>query len=298
MKVLITGRDGQVGQALYRLLAPTTHFVTIAPSRQQLDITDQKAVMAYLSTQLPDLIINCAAYTAVDQAETEKALAFAVNCDAVGYLADYCAKAAIPMIHLSTDYLFNGKQQQPYCETASPTPINVYGESKLAGELYLTDRLDQAITLRVSAVFSARRHNFVKTILRLAAQRPSLSVVNDQITCPTLADDIALALKQIINTILHGQATWGCYHYCGHTAISWYDFACHIITTAKKQAMGHHFAAIIPIHSEQFPQQAARPRYAVLDCSKIAKVYGILPSNWENGVADVVTALKAEGEQK
>ncbi len=294
MRIVIIGSNGQIGRALQHKLNQYAQFSILSFNHAQLDITNQKALMAQLNQTAADLVINAAAYNNVERAETEKAAAFAVNCDGVSYLSDYCAQAEIPMIHLSTDYVFDGQRHHPYDENCLATPLNVYGESKLAGEKQLTERVAQHLILRLSAVFSPWRHNFVKTVLNLARREDEFPIVDDQITCPTAAEDVAELIGHLAIEIMEGNCQWGCYHYCSGKPTSWYDFACAIISTAKKQFNIANWGKAIPIHSEQFPQQAKRPHYSVLSCEKLQQTFAITLPDWQQSLARVVNTLSVE----
>ncbi|MCP4474938.1 MAG: dTDP-4-dehydrorhamnose reductase [Gammaproteobacteria bacterium] len=294
MRIVIIGSNGQIGRTLQHKLVAHDQFTIIAFNHDQLDITNQQMLMAQLNQTAADLVINAAAYNSVEHAETERTAAFAVNCDGVGYLSDYCAQAHIPMIHLSTDYIFDGRRDHSYDERCLPAPLNVYGQSKLAGEKQLAERLTQHIILRLSAVFSPWRHNFVKTVLNLARSQNELPIVDDQITCPTAADDIAELIGHLAIAIAQGNCHWGCYHYCSREPTSWYDFACAIISTAKQRFGMDNWAKIIPIHSAQFSQQATRPAYSVLNCEKLQQTFAITLPRWQQSLARVIGTLSVE----
>lgn len=275
MKILITGAKGQVAYDLVRL-AQQKHYHVQAFGRDQLDITDESAVKHIIETACPDIVINTAAYTKVDQAEKEPLLAYAVNRDGARNVARACAAIDRPLIHLSTDYVFNGEQTHPYKESDLTAPINLYGDSKLQGEEEVRRYSSRHIILRVSAVFGVQGVNFVKTMLLLAREKKELRIVADQIICPTPASAIAETLLKLM-TFSH----WGTYHYCGDEAVSWYEFAKLIIPKC----------IIHPIKSVDYPTLARRPRYSVLNCSKLAMLANISPCDWKKGLADVLTTL-------
>ena len=221
--ILITGAGGQVGNELAD--SPSNHRLT-ALTRRQLDITDRARIEAVFAELQPDLVINAAAYTQVDRAEQESELAYAINRDGVANLAAACASAGIPLLHLSTDYVFDGSLRRAYRETDAISPLGVYGESKAAGEIALRERLETHIVLRTSWVFSATGTNFVRTMLRLGRERERLGIVDDQRGCPTSAHSIAAALLCIADACLERDTIqWGTYHYCGRPATTWYGFA-------------------------------------------------------------------------
>ena len=217
-RILITGANGQVGWSL-RHTHPSSDLLLIAPDESQLDITRLADIEKNIEKHSPDMIINTAAYTAVDKAETDQEKAMQVNAEGPLLLAKTCKKANIPLIHFSTDYIFDGKKKTPYLENDTPNPLNVYRKTKLLGEKNVRDNLEKHIILRVSGVFCVHGHNFVKTMLRLAEEREILSVVDDQITCPTPAIDIATVIWQIASKIFDEKNRWGTYHYCATPTI-------------------------------------------------------------------------------
>lgn len=261
-KVLVTGGDGQVASAL-RTHARAKEFQLIFCTHQEMNIIDPTAIKKTLAKHQPEFVINTAAYTAVDKAESEQELAMAVNYMGALELAMACAEAQIPLIQLSTDYIFDGNQTSPYTETDPANPLNIYGESKWLGEEAVRQHLPEHIILRVSGVFSEFGSNFLKSILRLAKEKEELRIVTDQITCPTYAGEIASALFSIIDKT----PAWGTYHYCSDKPISWYDFARAIVNEAKKHTT-ISTKKINAIPTTDYPTPAKRPLNAVLDCSK------------------------------
>ena len=242
--ILIVGAGGQVG---HELAIARSQTKLVALDRQQLDITDQRQVMAAMELHKPDILINAAAYTQVDRAEQEHALAFSINRDAVGCLADACRQAAIPMLHLSTDYVFDGSGKGSYRETDQIAPLGIYGESKAQGDAALEATLEQHITLRTSWVFSATGNNFVKTMLRLGRERDQLGVVGDQRGCPTSARSIAEVLLNIADRYLRGDAVeWGTYHFCNQPDTTWFGFAQAIF----EEACGFDELSLVSIATE------------------------------------------------
>lgn len=233
MRILVTGTNGQVGWELIRKGSFTEHNI-LGCDRNALDISDRRNIAQVIKKNQPDLIVNCAAYTAVDRAEEEPKKAYAVNQQAPANLADQCTKRGIPFIHLSTDYVFNGVKTTPYKENDLVSPLGVYGESKEAGEQEVRLKCARHIILRTSWVYGAHGHNFVKTMLKLGQERKVLKIVNDQWGCPTYAGDIADALLLIINKIFDNTFnSWGTFHCCGSTALTWYDFATQIFPWQK-----------------------------------------------------------------
>jgi dTDP-4-dehydrorhamnose reductase len=274
MRILVTGVSGQVGWEIIRK-DRLTDLTIIGLDRSACDLSDSQTISRTIEKYSPELIINCAAYTAVDKAETEPEIAFSVNRDGPAFIADACSKADIPLIHLSTDYVFDGKGKIPYKTSDRLSPLGVYGKSKEAGEQGVRDRLDRHLIIRTSWVYGIHGHNFVKTMLRFGRERKELQIVNDQYGCPTFARDLADALLVITPQILSDNFTdWGTYHCCGSTALSWYDFAIHIFAMARKN-FPLVVKDIVPITTEQFPTPTPRPRYSVLDCQKIYSTFGI-----------------------
>lgn len=284
-KILITGAHGQVGTALCHHPYAAHHQI-IACSRHQLDITDHASIQQVMAQYHPDVVINTAAYTAVDHAEHEIALAMQVNHAGVEALAIQCSKRSIPLIHLSTDYVFDGKKNSPYVEDDAVNPLNVYGKSKWLGEESIRHYCKKHIILRVSAIFSLHRKNFVKTILQLAREKNELRIVADQITCPTYASTIAGTIFTIIETM--GQApSFGTYHYCQPPAISWYEFASAIIHQAAPYS-SFSIKEIKAVPTSAYPTAAKRPAHSVLDCNKIIRDYDIKPSSWVEHLQGVI----------
>ncbi len=283
-KILVTGINGQVGWELHRKCS-LAGFEVIGCDRNDLDITDQQAVEAKIHQSHPDIVINCAAYTAVDQAETDVKQAYAVNRDGPAFLAENCALLSIPLIHISTDYVFDGQATQPYTEDDPVNPLGVYGKSKEAGEKEIRKRLDNHLIIRTSWVYGIHGQNFVKTMLRLGGEREELRVVVDQWGCPTFAGDLADALLEITRKIQQGgPIPWGTYHCSGTTKTSWHGFAEQIFEMAR-DVMPLQVKRVVPIPTSEFPTPAKRPMYSVFDCSRIKSAFdvelGILHSGIE-----------------
>lgn len=283
-KLLITGAHGQLATTMMRHpLAQAFHLIPC--SRAELDITDESALRRVLNHHKPSLVINTAAYTAVDKAQTESSQALLVNAIGAKNLAQYCGAAGIPLIHVSTDYIFDGRQTQPYREDDTPHPINVYGETKLVGEQAIREHCGEHVILRTSGVFSEFGHNFLKTMLRLATEKETLNVVDDQITCPTYTGDIAQALFTIAK-----QPVWGTYHYCSTPPVSWFHFAADIIAQARcLQPL--KISRVNAITTAQYPSAAKRPAYSVLDCAKIKQDYGLAAPSWQTAVQQIIPIL-------
>lgn len=288
MKILVFGSGGQVGREVCRAARPGRY--TILPlDRRVLDITDSAGVDAILTREAPDLAINLAAYTTVDRAESEPDIAWAVNCAGAAHIAAACGEKATPLIHLSTDYVFDGRKVGPYREEDAVNPLGVYGRSKEAGERAVRAALGQHVILRTAWVYGAFGANFVKTMLRLAVERPALRVVADQRGCPTAAADIAAALIVIAGHIERGEVKWGTYHFAGDEAVSWHGFAEAIVDLAAPRLATP--PQIEPITTAQYPTPARRPMNSVLDCSKISETFGISSSPWRRSLATVIQEL-------
>lgn len=280
-KVLITGAKGQVGRELIKL-APAG-FTVIGLGSTQLDITDQEQVHAAVALHQPNLIINAAAYTAVDKAESDSDNAYAVNEQAVASLAQAAVQADIPLFHISTDYVFDGESTTPYKETDPVNPQSVYGASKLAGEQVLAATHNKHIILRTSWVFGAEGTNFVKTMLRLGKERDELSVVADQRGCPTSAASIAKTLWQLVEKYQQqGSLPWGIYNFTNSPACTWYEFAVEIFQQAKERGVLENTPSVKSITSEEYPTQAKRPAWSVLDCNKIEFLLDKKVALWES----------------
>jgi dTDP-4-dehydrorhamnose reductase len=257
--------------------------------RKAVDITQSAAVDAIMRREAPDLVINLAAYTAVDRAESEAEAAWAVNCAGAAHIAAACDESATPLIHLSTDYVFDGHEAGPYSEEDAVNPLGVYGRSKEAGERAVRAALSNHVILRTAWVFGAFGANFVKTMLRLAAERPVLRVVGDQRGCPTPAADIAAALLVITERIERGGASWGTFHFAGVEPVSWHAFAKAIFDEAGGWLPARPL--IEPITTDQYPTAARRPMNSVLDCDKIKAVFGISPPRWRATLVSVIREL-------
>ncbi len=287
MSILVTRANGQVGWELANR-ARARGLPLAALNRQDLDITDADAVAACVRQYRPGLVINAAAYTAVDRAESEPEQAFAVNRDALGHLARACRERGCPLFHISTDYVFSGDRAGAYREDDPVSPLGVYGESKWAGEVVLRESLPRHLIVRVSWVFGVHGHSFVKTMLRLAAERDELRVVNDQHGCPTAARDIADVLLGLADRYLNGEMLkWGTYHYCGTPATTWFDFAGAIFKLAGREGLRVP-ARVVPITTADYPTPAARPANSVLDCRGAEERLSIRRRPWSRALEEVV----------
>lgn len=274
MKILVTGAEGQLGMELRRALATIPGADTVFASHADLDVTDADATAAYVRGGAFSHIVNCAAYTAVDRAEEEKAACKAVNTTAVETLANIAADSDIRLIHLSTDYVFDGAANRPYSESDKPAPINVYGSSKRKGEMALIGLAPDSIIIRTGWLYSPHGHNFVRTMLALAAEGRAPRVVADQVGTPTSAADLADAIAAIL---AHKAWLPGTYHYAAEGLASWYDFAVAIFEDAGYPDLA---AKIQPIASADYPAAASRPPFAVLAKDKIKATFGIQIPHW------------------
>jgi dTDP-4-dehydrorhamnose reductase len=285
--ILITGAGGQVGHELAIADCP---YRLIALSRQQLDITDPVKMDAVFSEHQPDIVINAAAYTQVDRAEQEQELAYAINRDGVANLAKASKNVGIPLLHISTDYVFDGSKSGVYVEDDPVAPLGVYGESKAAGETVLRETLDEHIILRTSWVFSATGNNFVKTMLRLGNERDEIAVVNDQFGCPTSARSIAEVLLQLADMCLQGQEVcWGTYHFCNGPDTTWFNFAKAIF----EQVRGYENLKLTAITTNEYPTPVRRPKNSVLGCLKLEDQGYVSCGAWRDELNKVLVSLKA-----
>lgn len=291
MKLLLTGANGQVGQAL-QLYARCQAIDTLAYAKEDFDISSSSMVNMTLNRHRPDIVINAAAYTNVEKAEIETTQAYLVNAEGVKNLGAVCQKLDIPFIHLSTDYVFSGEKQTPYVESDDTAPLSAYGMSKLEGEKILRDALQKHIILRTSWVFSATGNNFVKTMWRLFHEREHVNIVNDQWGAPTSADAIAQALLKIAFTVLKDDFNaWGIYHFSGEPKTTWYDFAC-AIHQACCSSEKLKLQALHPISTIEFPSKVRRPAHAVLSMEKIKKTFDIDPCDWKKDLYTVMQQLQ------
>lgn len=290
MRILLTGKNGQLGRCFQDVLSGTSHTL-FAYGSAELNIADAPLVAAVVQQVKPDIIVNAAAYTAVDKAETDSDNAYLVNATGPELLAKQAAALNIPLIHVSTDYVFDGEAVEPYLPSDDTNPQGVYGASKLAGEINLAAACDKHIILRTAWVFSEYGHNFVKTMVRLAKERDQLSVVADQYGCPTYAGDLAKAILLICEQHEQGKAlTWGVYHYCGDTPTSWHGFARAIFTKAESLGVIEKRPQLTAISSDQYPTPAKRPEYSVLSTKALNEI-GVEISPWSAGLSAALSKL-------
>ena len=274
MNILITGCKGQLGNEMQLLEQENTQHVWFNTDVDELDITNQLAVEQFVAQNKIDGIVNCAAYTAVDKAESDKELCTTLNTVAPAYLAAAIGKRGGWMIQISTDYVFNGTKHTPYVETDTPCPDSVYGSTKLAGE--------DSVIIRTAWLYSTFGNNFVKTMIRLGKEKEQLGVIFDQIGTPTYARDLA----QVIMTIINKGIIPGVYHFSNEGVISWYDF-----TKAIHRIAGITTCKVKPLHTEEYPTPANRPHFSVLDKTKIKETYNIEVPYWEESLKDCIEKL-------
>ena len=285
-KFLITGAKGQVGHCLTRQLTGKAEILAV--DRDELDITDQSAVKKIVETFKPDVIINAAAHTAVDRAESEVELSEAINVKGPQYLAEAANEIGAVILHISTDYVFEGTGSGEYKEEAQTNPQGVYGRTKLAGEIAVQQANPRSIILRTAWVFGEHGHNFIKTMLRLAKDRDSLGIVGDQFGGPTYAGDIAKTLIEIANQILAGKENaFGVYHFTGKPYVSWYEFAKAIFAEAELQNILEKSPLVNSIATSDYPTPAKRPANSRLDLTKIKQVFNIEPSDWQKALKNI-----------
>ena len=280
MTILVTGGNGQLGCSL-RLASAESPNRYIFTDIEELDIASATAVEAFFEREKVDVVVNCAAYTAVDLAEDEEPIADTINHRAVALLAQACKRYNATLIHISTDYVFSGEATTPYNEECTPAPINTYGRTKLAGEKAVAESGCKSIILRTSWLYSEFGRNFCKTMQSLTATRPEIKVVADQIGTPTYAGDLAAAITYIIDSNQLGKC--GTYHYSNEGVCSWYDFACEIARLS-----GHNECEIKPCTTADYPTKAQRPHYSVLDKSKVVATFGISIPNWQDSLKRMI----------
>ncbi len=285
MNILITGANGQLGNEMRDLSAGHSQHSYFFTDVQELDICDEQGVRAYVKNHHIDLIVNCAAYTAVDKAEDNSDLCDKLNHLAPAYLADAAEACGASLIHISTDYVFDGTAHIPYTEDVEPCPNSVYGSTKLAGEQEVMRRCSRTMIIRTAWLYSEYGNNFVKTMLRLGRERETLGVVFDQIGTPTYAGDLAKAIYAAIEQGL----VPGIYHFSNEGVCSWYDF-----TVAIHRLAGITTCKVSPLHTDEYPAKAPRPHYSVLDKTKIKQTFGIDIPHWETSLENCLQKLNIE----
>jgi len=286
-QILVTGSSGQLGSELQQLVKDRPQWQFHFHGSKSLDVTNPQAIGRFFQEQKPDICINCAAYTAVDKAETEREQAFAINAHGPANLADLCAAHETSLIHISTDYVFNGLQCRPYREDDHTAPSGFYGRSKNVGEQKVLEKLNRALVIRTSGVYSSFGHNFVKTMLRLGQEREELHVVFDQAFTPTYARHLAAAILDIIAQLDKNPA-YGLYHYSNEGVCSWFDFAVAIMRSAGVECQ------VYPIETFQYPTPAKRPPYSVLNKAKVKQTFGLSIPHWQEGLEQCLHEMETK----
>ena len=290
MKLLIIGSKGQLGSELVRK-CKKNNFSFLALDLPEFNITDMSQVEKTLADFKPSIIINASAYTNVDEAETDSKIAFSVNSDGPANLAVSCDKNRIPIIHVSTDYVFDGTKSQPYFESDPVSPLGVYGKSKEEGESKLRSILKQHIIVRTSWLYGKYGNNFVKTMLRLGNEKEIIKVVSDQYGCPTCAADLAEAVVDISKIIAQNfKIIWGTYHYCGLGITTWHKFAKTIFEIAS-QYQNYKVSSVDAITTAQYPTRTKRPAFSALDCGLIKKHFGINTKPWQESLKKTIKRM-------
>lgn len=286
-KILVTGAKGQVGQEIVSL-CEGLGFLVVGCGRDQLDISNPQDVDEFFEQHTPNIVVNAAAYTAVDKAESESELATQINAEAVQTIAQACQQHNAILIHLSTDYVFDGEKKSAYVETDPTNPLGVYGQSKLLGEQAIQSHCSQFYILRTSWVFGQFGHNFVKTMLRLAQQGNDLRVVADQIGTPTPARFIAETIIELI--LQQDRVPFGIYHLAGLSQVTWHEFACEIIERAHRRGICPK-VDIAAITTDEFPTPAKRPKNSCLESKKLFQALKITPKTWHNYLDDILSGI-------
>ena len=292
MKIVVTGANGQLGRSIRQLSVEHHELDFIFTDIDSLDIGNRDAVLAFAETHPVDFIVNCAAYTAVDKAEEEEEQCRRINTDAVAYLGEAAQHIGARILHVSTDYVFGGDSYMPYQESDPVSPTSVYGRTKLAGEKALSAVCPDAIIVRTAWLYSEYGHNFMKTMLRLGAERPEIRVVNDQIGSPTYAGDLAEAILSLLEKERQGEQNSGIYHYTNEGVCSWYDFAHSIIRIAGLPAK------VISIPTREYPTAAKRPAYSVLSKEKIKREYHWVIPHWEDSLRKCLANMNVVKEKE
>lgn len=282
MNILITGCNGQLGNEIQLLQAQYAQHTWLNTDVNELDITDKAAIERFVEANEIDGIVNCAAYTAVDKAESDPQLARKLNADAPAFLSEAVAKRGGWMVQVSTDYVFNGTKHTPYVETDEPCPNSVYGQTKLEGEQAVSKLCTNAMIIRTAWLYSEFGNNFVKTMIRLGREREQLGVIFDQVGTPTYAHDLATAIMTAIDKGIKP----GVYHFSNEGVTSWYDF-----TKSIHRLAGINTCQVSPLHTAEYPTPACRPAYSVLDKTKIKDAYGIEIPHWEESLAKCIAKL-------
>ena len=294
LKILVVGR-GQLAVSVARAQR-SDNVEVIAVGRPETDLTAPETISRAIDHYVPQVVINCAAYTGVDKAELEPVAAYAVNAEGAAHVARACAERAIPLIHLSTDYVFDGDKPTPYSERDPVAPLSVYGSTKLAGEQLVAAGCMRHIILRTSWIFSPYGHNFVKTMLRLAKRQNQIRVVDDQLGNPTYAPHLAAAVVAIADSIgrKKGHDLWGIYHAAGSGEATWCELAREVFR--KSLQLDGRTVSVLPITSAEYPTPARRPKNSRLSCTKLARTFGISLPDWQLGASECVHLLSCDNE--
>ncbi len=288
MKLLITGSGGMLAQDLIQQIQEE-QWRYHAFTKRELDITEPESIAKHLLQIKPDVLVNCAAYTQVDQAENDEINAKRVNQEGAGHLAHFCREYQIKLVHLSTDFVFDGKQAEPYTESNRPNPTGIYGHTKRAGEEAILQQTTDAIIVRTSWLHGVGGKNFVKTMLRLAQKQPEIKVVDDQIGSPTWTVDLAQALIHLLKV-----GASGIIHFSNRGQCSWYEFAQKAIQIAHQQGILPQKTPVLSMPSSEYPTPAKRPAFSVLNCKKYTELTGQTPPHWQAGLAQMITQLSRD----
>ncbi len=284
MKIVLLGKNGQVGSNILKKNKDYL-FNLFSFSRRELDISNFQDFESKINIIKPDVIVNATAYNFVDLAEENETEAFKVNQDALDFISTFCNKLNIPLIHISTDFVFDGNSSQPYKEDDKVNPLNIYGKSKVGGEDVIKKNLDKHIIIRTSWVFSEIGSNFLKTILKLLETKKSISIVNNQIGSPTSANSISDIIMKILKIYSNNKSLkWGTYHFSGYPYCSWYEFANEISSQYLKFSGSLNCASLVPIDSNSYNSKALRPKNSRLNCSKINKIFGFKQDDWKESL--------------
>jgi len=290
--IAVSGKQGQLGSELQQLATVYPAYEFVFAGRDVLDLTDRSSIEHFFQQYKPLFFINCAAYTAVDKAEQDKDNAFKINASAVGTIATLCEQYQATLIHISTDYVFNGLGSKPCQPDDKTDPVNYYGETKLQGEQLALSNCSRTIIIRTSWVYSVFGHNFVKTMLRLMKERKEISVVNDQLGSPTYAKDLAAAILSVIDGLSHASPAasglYGIYHFSNAGVISWFDFA---VAIRDKSGLD---CRVLPIPTTSFPTPAKRPSYSVMDTGKIISQFNFPLKKWTDSLDECIGLLQAK----
>lgn len=285
--IAVTGKNGQLGYELEQLsVKHQDAFTFLFADRDMLDLSKPASIPAFFEKYQPAYFINCAAYTAVDKAETEQEAAYVINAESVGIIAQQCRIHHCALISISTDYVFDGKGTKPYQTDAPTDPVNYYGYTKWMGEKLALENNEHTIIIRTSWVYSTHGNNFVKTMLRLMKERPELKVVSDQVGSPTYAADLAEAIMRVVTSLKNGNTHYGIYHYSNTGVISWYDFAIAIRDLAGLRCQ------VLPQPTSAYPTPAKRPAYSVMDTGLIANDFGITLKDWRASLKNCLDNIK------